>query len=124
MTLFQTRILVTHSVTFLPQVDFIVVLKEGRISELGDYKSLIQQDGDFAEFLRTYLNELDSDSSDEGMNADLKMFLLTIKGNASFHGSSDVFHRCEKGLAAETVQGGFIKACRQLDNCCHLRHRK
>ena len=32
--LFQTRILVTHSISFLPQVDQIVVLQDGRISEV------------------------------------------------------------------------------------------
>ena len=58
--------LITHSITFLPQVDFIVVLKDGKISEMGGYQSLLEQNGDFAEFLRTFINEMDSDSSDEG----------------------------------------------------------
>ena len=50
----------------MPQVDFIVVLKDGKISEIGGYQSLIEQNGDFAEFLKTYINEMDDDSSDEG----------------------------------------------------------
>ena len=50
----------------MPQVDFIVVLKDGKISEMGGYQSLIEQNGNFAEFLRTYINEMDDDSSDEG----------------------------------------------------------
>ncbi len=61
----QTRLLVTHSVTFLPKVDVIVVLKDGRISEVGAYQDLIEQDGDFADFLKTHLTEMDDESSDE-----------------------------------------------------------
>ena len=30
----QTRVLVTHNVSFLPQIDKIIVLKEGTISEV------------------------------------------------------------------------------------------
>ena len=56
----------THSVTFLSQVDYIIVLKNGKISEMGGYQYLIEQDGDFAEYLRTYLTEMDHDVSDEG----------------------------------------------------------
>jgi len=37
----KTRILVTHGINFLPQVDRIVVMKEGRISESGNYRELL-----------------------------------------------------------------------------------
>ena len=50
----QTRILVTHGIHFLPQCDMIVVMKEGKISEVGSYNELIDADGAFAEFIRVY----------------------------------------------------------------------
>uniref|UniRef100_A0A4W5REH7 ABC-type glutathione-S-conjugate transporter n=1 Tax=Hucho hucho TaxID=62062 RepID=A0A4W5REH7_9TELE len=50
----KTRILVTHGISFLPQVNNIVVLVEGRVSEMGSYQELLQQNGAFAEFLRNY----------------------------------------------------------------------
>lgn len=51
----------THSITYLSKMDQILVMKDGRISECGTYAELIKQDGPFAEFMRTYLNELDEE---------------------------------------------------------------
>ncbi|MED6282695.1 Canalicular multispecific organic anion transporter 2 [Characodon lateralis] len=53
----KTRILVTHGISFLPQVDNIVVMVEGRVSEMGSYQELLKQNGAFAEFLRNYALE-------------------------------------------------------------------
>ncbi|KAK2820903.1 hypothetical protein Q5P01_023862 [Channa striata] len=50
----KTRILVTHGISFLPQVDNIMVMVEGRVSEMGSYQELLKQNGAFAEFLRNY----------------------------------------------------------------------
>uniref|UniRef100_W5LA76 ATP binding cassette subfamily C member 3 n=1 Tax=Astyanax mexicanus TaxID=7994 RepID=W5LA76_ASTMX len=50
----KTRILVTHGISFLPQVDNILVLVEGMVSEMGSYQDLLKQNGAFAEFLRNY----------------------------------------------------------------------
>uniref|UniRef100_A0A8B9TUM7 Multidrug resistance-associated protein 1 n=1 Tax=Anas platyrhynchos TaxID=8839 RepID=A0A8B9TUM7_ANAPL len=52
----KTRVLVTHAVNYLPQVDTILVMSDGKISEMGSYQELLKQDGAFAEFLRTYAN--------------------------------------------------------------------
>uniref|UniRef100_A0A674JRT1 ATP binding cassette subfamily C member 3 n=1 Tax=Terrapene triunguis TaxID=2587831 RepID=A0A674JRT1_9SAUR len=55
----KTRMLVTHGITFLPQVDHIVVLVDGKISEMGSYQELLKQNGAFAEFLRNYAPDED-----------------------------------------------------------------
>uniref|UniRef100_A0A8D0ED93 ABC-type glutathione-S-conjugate transporter n=1 Tax=Salvator merianae TaxID=96440 RepID=A0A8D0ED93_SALMN len=55
----KTRILVTHSINFLPQVDNIVVIVDGKISEMGSYQELLQQKKSFAEFLRNYAPDED-----------------------------------------------------------------
>ncbi|NXT66261.1 MRP1 protein, partial [Chaetops frenatus] len=52
----KTRVLVTHAVNYLPQMDTILVMTDGEISEMGSYQELLEQDGAFAEFLRTYAN--------------------------------------------------------------------
>ncbi|XP_028333034.1 canalicular multispecific organic anion transporter 2 isoform X2 [Gouania willdenowi] len=53
----KTRILVTHGISFLPQVDNIMVIVEGQVSEMGSYQGLLKQNGAFAEFLRNYALE-------------------------------------------------------------------
>ena len=58
----------THGLSFLPQCDLIVVMNEGQITEVGSYSELIDNDGHFAEFMRTYAaadeNEDDIDGSE------------------------------------------------------------
>uniref|UniRef100_A0A3P9Q7M5 ABC-type glutathione-S-conjugate transporter n=1 Tax=Poecilia reticulata TaxID=8081 RepID=A0A3P9Q7M5_POERE len=54
----KTRILVTHGVSFLPCVDEVVVLVNGRVSEVGSYQSLRDSKGAFSEFLDTYGSEI------------------------------------------------------------------
>lgn len=67
----KTKLLVTHAVTYLPQTDQIIVLKDGFISENGTYQGLLNKKGDFAEFL---LQHISGDSvNDEGK------FLFYIK---------------------------------------------
>ncbi|KAJ7416042.1 multidrug resistance-associated protein 6 [Willisornis vidua] len=51
----QTRVLVTHTVNILPQVDNIVFLVDGMISETGSYQELLQRNGAFAEFLHSHV---------------------------------------------------------------------
>lgn len=62
--LLQTRILVTHSISFLPQVDNIVVLAAGAVSEHGSYSTLLANKGAFAQFLNLYGNQ-EEDVSEE-----------------------------------------------------------
>ncbi|KAL5473787.1 hypothetical protein EMCRGX_G028343 [Ephydatia muelleri] len=50
----KVRVLVTHGLTFLPQCDLIVVLVDGRISEIGTYSELLNNKGAFSEFIETY----------------------------------------------------------------------
>ncbi|NXP45468.1 MRP3 protein, partial [Heliornis fulica] len=63
----KTRILVTHGISFLPQVDYIVVLADGRISEMGSYQDLLKQNKAFAEFLRNYALDEDIEEDEPTM---------------------------------------------------------
>ncbi|XP_063479793.1 multidrug resistance-associated protein 1 isoform X10 [Symphalangus syndactylus] len=64
----KTRILVTHSMSYLPQVDVVIVMSGGKISEMGSYQELLARDGAFAEFLRTYAStEQEQDPEENGV---------------------------------------------------------
>lgn len=51
----RTRLFVTNSIAFLPQVDDIIVMKDGEISEVGTFVQLYEKKGAFAEFLNQHL---------------------------------------------------------------------
>lgn len=59
--------MVTHSVTFLPEVDYIYVLRGGEIIERGTYKQLLAEKGEFADFLVQHLMEIDDPDQETGM---------------------------------------------------------
>uniref|UniRef100_A0A8D0DKV9 ATP-binding cassette sub-family C member 6 n=1 Tax=Salvator merianae TaxID=96440 RepID=A0A8D0DKV9_SALMN len=50
----KTRILVTSAVQFLPQMDNIIVIVNGVISEMGTFQELLQRQGAFADFLKSH----------------------------------------------------------------------
>jgi ATP-binding cassette subfamily C (CFTR/MRP) protein 1 len=54
----KTRVLVTHSISYLDKLDQIVVIRDGRIAERGTYSELKSSEGAFAEFLSQYGNEV------------------------------------------------------------------
>lgn len=68
-----TRVLVTHSVSYLPKVDNIVVLENGRVSETGTYQELLDADQAFAEFLRTYVAQSEEKAEEERSRLDSTM---------------------------------------------------
>ncbi|XP_010007785.1 PREDICTED: multidrug resistance-associated protein 1-like, partial [Nestor notabilis] len=53
----KTRILVTHNVTFLPHTDLIIVMEEGRISQMGTYQELVSKRANFAELIQVFSAE-------------------------------------------------------------------
>ena len=62
----QTRILVTHGITWLQSCDVIVVMSEGgTISECGHYDDLISHNKVFAQFIQDFLHEQDNEDDED-----------------------------------------------------------
>lgn len=61
----QTRVLVTHGLSYLPLANLILVMVEGEITEMGSYQQLMDREGAFAEFQRTYTAVDHTDNSGE-----------------------------------------------------------
>uniref|UniRef100_A0A8C0ED97 ABC-type glutathione-S-conjugate transporter n=1 Tax=Bubo bubo TaxID=30461 RepID=A0A8C0ED97_BUBBB len=78
----KTRVLVTHTINILPQVDNIVFLVDGMISEVGSYQELLQRNGAFAEFLRSHFTpEEKAGASFPGNPNELESFFLSLSVN-------------------------------------------
>ena len=71
----STRLLVTNGVTFLPDMDNILVLDDGMIREQGSYETLMSKNGKFAEYMTEYSNK--------DKNTDNEMQEEAVKGGAN-----------------------------------------
>ncbi|XP_066469734.1 ATP-binding cassette sub-family C member 3 isoform X2 [Tiliqua scincoides] len=93
----KTRILVTHGISFLPQVDSIIVLVDGKISEMGSYQELLKQNQSFAEFLRNYAPDEDIEE-DEPTVEDEEVLLAedTLSNHADLADSEPVTNEVRK----------------------------
>lgn len=57
----KTRILVTHALHFLPQVDYIYTMADGKIAERGTYSELMETHGGaFARFINEFVSQEES----------------------------------------------------------------
>ncbi|KAJ3271229.1 hypothetical protein HDV01_006962 [Terramyces sp. JEL0728] len=65
----KTRVLVTHQLHFLPQTDYIVVMKEGRIAEQGTYTQLMEAKGEFCTLMNSYGSAEHKSESDDDISA-------------------------------------------------------
>jgi ABC-type multidrug transport system fused ATPase/permease subunit len=52
----KTRLVVTNSLSFLPQFDQILMFDGGQIREMGSYEDLVKQNGLFTDFVNTFMN--------------------------------------------------------------------
>jgi ABC-type multidrug transport system ATPase subunit len=60
---------VTHALHFLPQVDYIITMLDGRIVERGTYAELIENDGAFAKFVKEFGSQEDEKADNEAQEA-------------------------------------------------------
>ncbi|KAL7751754.1 hypothetical protein RI367_002753 [Sorochytrium milnesiophthora] len=60
----KTRILVTHALSYVSQCDYVIVMDEGRIDEMGTFDECMKRDGNFAEMMRSYGGNLDDRADD------------------------------------------------------------
>ena len=63
----RTRILVTHALHFLPSVDRILVIDNGKIAEEGTYSELVKAGGAFSYLVRQFgaQDDAEKDKEDE-----------------------------------------------------------
>ncbi|KAM3916377.1 multidrug resistance-associated protein 1-like [Leptodactylus fuscus] len=119
----KTRVLVTHGISFLPQVDKIIVMSDGRISEVGTYSELLEKNGAFADFLQTYaLTAEQNDEHIEGTkdNTEVKKAdiglrneMASVAAEEPTKGDADAGKLTEEDIA----QTGRVKLSVYLEYC-------
>jgi ABC-type multidrug transport system ATPase subunit len=61
----KTRILVTHALHFLPQVDYILTMVDGHIAEQGTYAELMSSNGEFSKFVTEFGSKEEATDKEE-----------------------------------------------------------
>ncbi|KAG8734470.1 hypothetical protein FRC11_009999, partial [Ceratobasidium sp. 423] len=90
----RTRVLVTHKLDFLPHVDYIITLSEGKITEQGTYTDLMAANGFFAKFISEFSNNSAGETNTSSMDpSDKKAAAMKTKattgGNAAMMQSEE-----------------------------------
>ncbi|CAG2106287.1 unnamed protein product [Medioppia subpectinata] len=75
----KTRVLVTNKASVLPEVDKIIVLKEGSVCDFGSFDELMAKSGEFAEFVAEYVVKQESEDIDEKEMQILAKLKQTVK---------------------------------------------
>nr|XP_019958522.1 PREDICTED: multidrug resistance-associated protein 1-like isoform X1 [Paralichthys olivaceus] len=92
----KTRVLVTHGLSYLPQVDLIIVMVDGEVTEMGSYQQLMATEGAFAEFLQTY-SAVDHAQNNESVTKSGTDKLENNCTTAHFGSMSDVSKLSQRG---------------------------
>jgi ABC-type multidrug transport system ATPase subunit len=77
----KTRILVTHALHFLPQVDYIYVISDGRIAEQGTYAKLMAHVGEFSAFTKEFGSTEEDKVGDEDEEVAIKNSGVETEGS-------------------------------------------
>ncbi|PNF24808.1 hypothetical protein B7P43_G15136 [Cryptotermes secundus] len=117
----KTRVLVTHGITYLPDVDIIVVLKDGEVTELGTYRQLLEKKGAFAEFLVQHLTEVDGD--DGTSEADLDEIKQQLENTIGTEELQQKLNRARSRVSeSQSDIGSLSGEKRSLSESLHRQH--
>ncbi|XP_078661499.1 ATP-binding cassette sub-family C member 5-like [Branchiostoma floridae x Branchiostoma belcheri] len=65
----KTVILVTHQLQYLSECDEVVLLKDGRVAGQGPHRRLVTMNAEYAEMIRSYLDEDRTDGEDRAKDS-------------------------------------------------------
>ncbi|VDO44725.1 unnamed protein product [Brugia timori] len=122
----KTRILVTHGLHYLKYCDRIVVMNDGKITEVGTFQELVQAQKHFAEFLEDFLmnkvkqckqaqDEGDSEEMEEllkdlqVLNPEQRKHLESFSGTRQHTDSTLTDGTTEQDVAAKKIDSNLIK---------------
>ncbi|XP_015785719.1 multidrug resistance-associated protein 1 [Tetranychus urticae] len=102
----KTRVLVTNKLDILSKVDSIYVLTNGKISETGTFKELMDSKGDFSELVEQFTNRAaEQEEIEESFNESLDR-KESLKESTS---SAPVDNKNKKLIEVETAETGKVR---------------
>uniref|UniRef100_A0A452UGV2 Multidrug resistance-associated protein 1 n=1 Tax=Ursus maritimus TaxID=29073 RepID=A0A452UGV2_URSMA len=105
----KTRVLVTHGISFLPQMDFIIVLADGQVSEVGSYPGLLQRNGSFANFLCNYAPEEDKETLEDTENEGVLLIEDTLSNHTDLTDNEPVMYEGSRESSVLDCHGMQVK---------------
>ncbi|KAF9120571.1 hypothetical protein BGW39_011263 [Mortierella sp. 14UC] len=107
----KTRVLVTHQLHVLPQVDYIICMKDGEIVERGTFHELMGNDGEFASLMKAHggIGESEHDSEEAADELSVDSAATASAGGekkAAGEGKEDAkVEKSEKGEGGKPKKG-------------------
>ncbi|XP_037524946.1 multidrug resistance-associated protein 1 [Rhipicephalus sanguineus] len=95
----KTRVLVTHRLSVLPEVDTVVVMRNGRVSDCGSFQELLSRGGAFSEFLTQFIKE--SEQNEEGLSEEDVELFSAIASQASLSSPELVRYRSARSETSD-----------------------
>jgi len=86
----KTRILVTHALHFLPLVDRIIVMDNGKIAEEGTYNELVQAGGAFSSLVKQFGAQDDAELEKERERLDTEDIEVTKRRHHAIGGNQQM----------------------------------
>ncbi|KIM84372.1 hypothetical protein PILCRDRAFT_96946 [Piloderma croceum F 1598] len=108
----KTRILVTHALHFLPQVDYILTIVDGRVAESGTYSELMANDGAFSKFV-TEFSSNDEATEQDGEGAETNVIdevKTKARQNATSNGGIMQTEERNTGAISAEVYKEYLRA--------------
>lgn len=99
----KTRVLVTHGVTYLRQMNNIFVLKDGKISESGTLQELLDRKGAFADFLVQHIETVKEEENLDVIQKELENALKKASSTDLLSKLQRVISRSRSELNSETA---------------------
>nr|XP_031833208.1 multidrug resistance-associated protein 1-like isoform X3 [Nomia melanderi] len=118
----KTRVLVTHGITFLPEVDNIIVLKDGEITEVGSYKQLLEKKGAFSEFLVQHLQEVGNLHADDDSEGDLNEIKQQLESTIGSDELQQKLTRARLRVSESQSESGSLADRRSLSGSLKKQH--
>ncbi|RDB25853.1 Oligomycin resistance ATP-dependent permease YOR1 [Hypsizygus marmoreus] len=95
----KTRILVTHALHFLPQVDYIYTIADGRIAERGTYTELMEGQGEFARFVTEFGSKEEEQEEKREEEAEAIEAVGNVRGDEDQTKKDEVRKKAKMGSA-------------------------